>query len=243
MRQRLAFTIALFWALLGLAAPPAVAQSVLRDDFEGPEASLRDAGGDASYKIDGPQRISQGTHSGRSCERLTVRGNNGTYVYVSHPLLTARVISELVPSIWLKADRPGLQLLARVTLPRSIDPRNGKPLVTLVRGSAYSQVGSWQQLRVDNLPQSLERQVRVLRTQFGRDVDARSVCRSHFDQRLRRAGRDQRVGRRLRNRGGRVSAGGRPRGRSVRDAQRPDSIDARHIDGLARRRERAGGRS
>ncbi len=175
MRQRLAFTIALFWALLGLAAPPAVAQSVLRDDFEGPEASLRDAGGDASYKIDGPQRISQGAHSGRSCERLTVRGNNGTYVYVSHPLLTARVISELVPSIWLKADRPGLQLLARVTLPRSIDPRNGKPLVTLVRGSAYSQVGSWQQLRVDNLPQSLERQVRVLRTQFGRDVDAREA--------------------------------------------------------------------
>ena len=104
-----------------------------------------------------------------------MRGDNGTYVYVAHEIAPARIISELAPSVWLKADRPGLQLLARVTLPRSIDQRTGKPLTTLVRGSAYTQVGAWQQLRLDDLPQMLDRQVRVLRVQFKRDVDAREA--------------------------------------------------------------------
>ena len=120
-------------------------------------------------------RIPNGAHSGQWCERLAVRGNNGTYVYVAHELSAARVIGELVPSVWVKADRPGLQLLVRVTLPRTADPRTGKPLTTLLRGTAYSQVGVWQQLRLDDLTGAIERQVRVLRAQFGRDVDAREA--------------------------------------------------------------------
>jgi hypothetical protein len=162
-------------AAVWLATPRAFAQSLVRDDFEGPEIALRDAGGDASYRLEAQARVAQGARSGQWCERLTVRGNNGTYVYVAHPLAPASVISELAIGVWLKADRPGLQLLARVTLPRSADPRTGKPLTTLVRGSAYAQVGVWQQLRLDNLPQSLERQVRVMRVQLGRDVDAREA--------------------------------------------------------------------
>ena len=41
----------------------------------------------------------------------------------------------------------------------------------LVSGSGYTQVGSWQQLRLDNLPQQFERQLRVLRAQHGPGVD------------------------------------------------------------------------
>ena len=73
--------------------------------------------------------------------------------------------------MWLKADRPGLQILLRTVLPRSIDPATGRPLTALLRGSGYTQAGNWQQLRIDSVPQLLERQVRVLRAQHGPQVD------------------------------------------------------------------------
>ncbi len=66
-----------------------------------------------------------------------------------------------------------------MVLPRSRDPRTGGPLTALLAGSGYTQAGAWQQLRVDNLPQTLERQLRVLRSQFGPNVDGRE---SYVDQ-------------------------------------------------------------
>lgn len=166
------FTLILVFAC---AALPAWGQNVVRDDFEGPETALRETGGDASYKIEAHRRVTQGAHSGRACEHLRISGNNGTSVYFSRSIGAARVIHELAASVWLKSDRAGLQILARVVLPRTTDPQTGKPLTTLLRGSDYQQVGVWQQLRVDNLPRLLERQVRVLRTQFGPRVDPREA--------------------------------------------------------------------
>ena len=160
--------------LLGLSSQ-SLAQSLLRDDFEGPETSLVALGGDASYLFEQHARIPREAHSGKWCERIAIRGTNGTGVYVGRALGSARVINELKASIWVKSDRPGMQISLRIALPRSTDPSNGKPLTTLVRGTIYSRVGSWQQLEVVDIPQSLERQVRVLRTQFGSAVDAREA--------------------------------------------------------------------
>ncbi|HEV3138363.1 MAG TPA: hypothetical protein VGZ26_10675, partial [Pirellulales bacterium] len=161
--------------LLSILTSPTSAQSVFRDDFEGPETSWRYAADDTAHKLEAHQRMQQNAHAGRWCERLTVRGNNGTYIYYAHAISSSRVINELKASVWLKADRAGLQILARVVLPRASDPRSGKPLSTLLRGSAYTQVGTWQQLRIETMPQLLERQVRVLRAQFGPQVDAREA--------------------------------------------------------------------
>jgi hypothetical protein len=168
-------SLALLLCTFFVVAPRALAQGVVRDDFEGPETSLIHVGGDANYRIDSHVRVPNGAHTGQWCERLIVRGNNGTYVYVARDLPPARVIGELSPSVWVKADRPGLQLLVRVVLPRASDPRTGKPLTTLLRGASYNKVGVWQQLRLENLTLELDRQVRVLRAQFGRDVDAREA--------------------------------------------------------------------
>jgi hypothetical protein len=157
------------------AASVAHAQSGIRDDFEGPEPSFREAGSDAPYRIDTHVRIPQEAHSGKWCERLTVRGNGGTHIYVSHALAPARVINELTAGVWIKSDRPGIQAALRIALPRSIDPRTGKPLTTLVRGTLYGQPGPWQRLLIGNVPQLLERQVRVMRNELNRDVDSREA--------------------------------------------------------------------
>lgn len=166
--------IAVILALLSLGSA-VFGQGVVRDDFEGPQTVLRPAGGDARHKVELHQRVGQNVHSGRWCETLRITGGNGTAVYYSYPITPARVISEWSAGLWVRSDRPGVQVVARVVLPRSKHPETGRPLTALVRGSAYGQVGSWQLLEVGQLPKALNEQVRVLRSQFGPQVDAREA--------------------------------------------------------------------
>ncbi|HTU26831.1 MAG TPA: hypothetical protein VMF30_15590, partial [Pirellulales bacterium] len=158
-------------ALALLLTSPLGGAPAVREGFEGPEPSWHEAGSDAQHKIVAHERVSGGAHSGQGCEQIRLQGNNGTYVYLSHDITPARIISELGLSVWIKADRAGLQILARVVIPRSKNPASGQPLTMLISGSGYTQAGSWQQLRLDNLPQQVERQLRVLRAEYGPNVD------------------------------------------------------------------------
>jgi hypothetical protein len=99
----------------------------------------------------------------------------GSYVYFAYPTGQARVIDELKPSVWMKSDRQGLEILARIVLPRTVDPATGSAATVLVRGSTYSRVGQWQLLAVQGLPKALEEQVRVLRARLGPKVDSREA--------------------------------------------------------------------
>ncbi|HEY2895269.1 MAG TPA: hypothetical protein VGJ16_13685, partial [Pirellulales bacterium] len=159
------------------AIEPAVALAggVSREEFEGQEPSLRAISADAIYKLEQHRRVAQGMHSGRGCEHLRISGSNGTYVYFGKPIEPARVIGELKASLWVKADRPGVQILARIVLPRSAEPQTGAPITSLVRGADYQHVGQWQQLAIDDFPKLVDRQVRVLRAKFGPQIDAREA--------------------------------------------------------------------
>ena len=116
-------------------------------------------------------------------------------------------------------------LAARVVLPRTIDPRSGRPVTTILTGPAYTDVGRWQQLQIDRIPTLLTRQVQSLRMQLGPQVDEREAYRRRrAAERLRRAGGDQRLDRRSRR--CRLRAAVRPRGRrpgsrNCRSARRP----------------------
>ncbi len=151
------------------------AQGILRDDFEGPEPVLKPAGGDGNHRVELHQRVEERPNTGRRSEQLRVSGQGSTAIYYSYPIQPARVIGELTMGLWVRSDRPGLQIVARVVLPHSAHPSTGQPLTTLIRGEVYSRVGAWQILRVGNLPRAVELQVRVLRTQFGSQVDAREA--------------------------------------------------------------------
>ena len=45
-------------------------------------------------------------------------------------------------------------------------------MTVLLRGESYDRVGVWQQLRIADAARALEREVRILRSHFGSDVDA-----------------------------------------------------------------------
>ncbi len=158
-----------------MRGPVAAGQPSWRQDFEGPTTSWTDAGGDAQYSLVAHQRVRGGAHGGQGCEWLQVVGQGGSTVLVAHDIGRPWVIDELRPSIWIYADRPGIQFFAEVTLPRTLDPRSGKPLTTNIFGTAYTTAGRWQQLEIVDFPRMVARQVRILRSQLAMNVDGREA--------------------------------------------------------------------
>ncbi len=173
--RRLTLPLAVMLAGATLAPATAWAQAAWREDFEGPNPSWRACGGDGNQRILQQQRVSGQAHSGQGCEWLQVAGNNGNSFFIAHDVGRPRVIDELLPSVWIRSDRAGLQLSADIILPRVIDPRTGTPLMARVFGTSYNDPGQWRQLRVDGIPRLLERQVQALRAQFGPGVNGREA--------------------------------------------------------------------
>lgn len=145
------------------------------EGFEGGSPSWQAVGGDAPCRVLAHRRSDGDAHTGRRCEVLSIECGPGKAVYYLHPVGPARVIEELLPTVWIRADRPGVHLLARIVLPRSIDSRTGRPVSLLVDGSYYSLAGQWQQLRIDQLSEALARQVRAARAQWTVPLDAREA--------------------------------------------------------------------
>ncbi|MFH1920570.1 MAG: hypothetical protein ABIP48_11870 [Planctomycetota bacterium] len=153
----------------------ALGQSPWYEGFEGPETSWRAEGGDARFEVLAHRRVGDEAFTGSGCEHVAISAAQGTHVYLSHDVGQPRVIDELLPTVELKSDHAGLELLARIVLPRTKDPRTGQPLAALVQGSTYTTAGRWQQLRIDDLPQRLSRQTRILRAESGVAVDPREA--------------------------------------------------------------------
>jgi hypothetical protein len=155
--------------------------AAVSDDFEGPQVTWQPDDADVRYQMLRHQRIVGDAHSGQGSELIQIAGGPGSFVYLSHDIGTARIVAELLPRVWIKADRPGMQLLARVVLPHTIDPRSGKPATVLIRGTGYTATGAWQMLQITDTPLLLTRQLRVLQAEMKPQVDPREA---YIDQLL-----------------------------------------------------------
>jgi hypothetical protein len=163
-------------AVVAACAAQARGQASLRESFDGPEPTWRDAGGDARYRVELHERSSEGARSGGGCERFRIAAaGGGNAIYLSHEVGRAPIIPELRPTVWIRSNRPGIQILARVIFPRTVDPRTGQPVSTLLVGNSSTQEGTWEQLYLENLPTQLAAQARVLRAQLKSDVDTREA--------------------------------------------------------------------
>jgi len=154
-------------ALGHFASPVAAAETA--DD---PHTNWFVLGADVPHRIETPAAPQRKTASGPGPQPVQITAGAGTFIHLAHPIGQARIIDELVPGVWIKSDRSGLQLMARVVLPRTVDPKTQRPATTLLRGTTYSKVGRWQRLSVEQLPLQLSRHVRALRSQLGSKVDS-----------------------------------------------------------------------
>lgn len=152
------------------------AQGTMLEEFEGPETRFTVRSADVAYRIESHARQRMGAYRGGGCERIRMTAApGGTQVLFGADIQPARVIPELAPSLMVQTDRVGVQLMARVVLPRTVDPRTGRAVVTLLRGSSSAQIGNWERLALADLPTMVARQARVLRSQIGVDIDEREA--------------------------------------------------------------------
>ncbi|MDP6059925.1 MAG: hypothetical protein QGH33_13585, partial [Pirellulaceae bacterium] len=140
----------------------------ITESFESAEPSLRVIDQDCWYRLEEQARTSVQVHGGNASEYVRIAAGPGTRVIIGQRVPAARVIEELAPELWIRSDRAGLQMMARVVLPRTVDPRTGRPIVAYVIGDIYQDVHSWRQLRIDGFSKRLADHVRILRQKHKR---------------------------------------------------------------------------
>jgi len=170
------FWVTFFLALLGTTSDSKVqAYPTSVNSFEGPTTSWKIEETDSAVQVLNHSRVRRPVHSGSWAEKFHLFSPGGSFAYAGTAIEMASVIDELSFSVWIRADRPGLQLAARVVLPRSIDPKTGRDLTLKIYGNSYQNVGRWQQVFLDEIVHKVRQQARVAQSGQQGKVDAREA--------------------------------------------------------------------
>lgn len=148
------------------------AQQVRRDGFEGQETAWQKGTADAAYREILHAVTAETAHSGQTSEHVRFNAEQGSFVYYFYPVGRAPVSDELTVSLWLKSNRPGVQLLGRLVLPHERSTQSFEDrMVTVLRGDQYQNVGRWQRLELRRPDKLAKEQQQLVRAELQRDVD------------------------------------------------------------------------
>jgi hypothetical protein len=162
-----------FFCVAGIALMPCAAQQIYRNAFESNHTSWFKGDADVEYVEAAHQMVEQGRPaSGPRAEYLKVIARQGSHIYYQLPTKRAPISDELSISLWVKANRPGVQLLARVVLPKERDPYSlDDRLTTLLHGDSYRLAGRWQQLRLGQAVVLTQKQQQMMQAQLHRPIN------------------------------------------------------------------------
>lgn len=147
-------------------------QQVHRNHFETRTPSFEKGSSDGTFRETLHEMTDQNPHTGLLCEHLQLTADRANYIHYIYSSSRAPIVEELNISLWVKANRPGVQLLARLVLPRERDPNNlDDRLTTLVRGDQYELAGRWQRLELRRPVKLANEQQQLMRAQLKREVD------------------------------------------------------------------------
>ncbi len=156
------------FALAGLA----LAQTAMhRNSFEtriGWTKGGTDAGFDEiTHRID-----DRDPRTGQGAELIELDAKPGSFIHYAYPIGKAPIADEFRAAVWVKANRPGLQFIARVVLPNERDPKNlDYRLTTYIRGDTYQQTGRWQLLEIGRPVTLAKQQQHLMNAEFKRNFD------------------------------------------------------------------------
>src|SRR5262245_47915296 len=158
------------------AQPPADARHP--ETFDGKDPVLvRGPANVTPVKEESHLLTQQNAHSLPSSEYLRISAGPtdqlDPYVYYSYPTPRAPVSDDLTVRVWVRANRRGVKLLARLVLPREGDPANpGVPMTALLRGGEYSGgTGYWEPLELRRPAKLLKDEQQALQVKLGRAVN------------------------------------------------------------------------
>lgn len=161
---------------------PAQEAKIFQHGFETRELVWQPGVADATYKELTHKLTDETAKNGQRSEHIEIEAQQGNHVYYTFNVGRAPVTEEFAASVWVKANRPGVQLLARLVLPRERDPKQlDQPLTTLLRGDVFLTAGRWQRVELRRPLKQLTEQQQMLRAELKRDV---SVADAYIDQLL-----------------------------------------------------------
>jgi hypothetical protein len=137
-------------------------QQMIQYSFEGRNPVWVPGPHDAGYKETLHELTDKSIHGGQRSETIQFDAETGHYIHYTYTLGRAPLTDDFNVSLWVRANRPGVQLLARVVFPKEWDPNNpGHPLTALLPGDRYQIVQHWQPLTLPS-PVKLQRQQQQL---------------------------------------------------------------------------------
>ncbi len=154
-----------------------VAQSIQRDSFDGRDVEWTKGPANVPVTEEAHILTGQHAHSLPSSEYIRVKAEANSelnpYVYYSYLSRSAPVADDMTVRIWVRANRPGVALLARAVLPRERNPEKpGEPLTVLLRGESYTVTGAfWQPLEIRRPVKLLKDEQQKLRTRLQHDIN------------------------------------------------------------------------
>ena len=158
---------------------------VFTTGFESSTLLLKPIGGIGHFRVLQCSLEGRAAHSGKSGVATRVVTSEVSTADFAYNIGKAPIIQESGVKTWVRADRPGVQLLVRVILPRSIDPKTSKPLEFLIAGSSYNKVGLWEQLVLHDMPTIVQRRIRKIRSARNIPIDAKEAYCDQIVIRLR----------------------------------------------------------
>lgn len=171
-RARAAAAVLILAASVAVFLNVARGQQIHRNGFEVREPAWVKGTADASFRELVHDITDATAHTGQYSEHLQITSERGNYIHYYYPTSRAPLTDDLSVSFWVKANRPGLQLLARLVLPKERNPNNlDEPLTTLLRGDLYQPVSRWQRLELRRPAKLAGQQQQLMRAQLKRDVD------------------------------------------------------------------------
>ena len=146
------------------------AAPMIRDGFESARIVWNQEQTDASITPIKHDRTQRAAHNGLMSERIAFNSGVGSSLFYSYATPNVPVTKDLSLELFLRANRSGMQLFARVILPADTDPETKAPSYLLVPGTLYENTNHWQRLELIELQTAIDRQVRVLRATTKRPV-------------------------------------------------------------------------
>jgi hypothetical protein len=155
-------------SVLGLAG----GQQIRREGFEGRDPLWVKGPSDATYHELLHQMSEDMAFKGQRSETIQLTAERGTYIHYQYDIGRAPISEELAASLWVRASRSGVQLLARLVLPHERNPNNlQEPLTALIGGEVYQKASRWQRLDLRRPSKLVRDQQALLRAELKRDIN------------------------------------------------------------------------
>src|SRR5262245_50110447 len=169
------------FAALGLGLLPCDAGQIHRNSFETAQTQWVKGDADMAYEEQAHGMTDQGAHDFQRCEYIRVNARQGSHVHYQYATPRAPITDELNISLWVKSNRPGVQILARVVFPNEAGTSSLQDrLTTLIRGDIYrGPPGRWKRLEIGRTVNLLKKQQMMMQTQLGHAIN---VNDAYIDQ-------------------------------------------------------------